>query len=731
MSRMSFLKSAGAGQTAQAVQLNAFVDSLRSKVVNAKVVDGINSRSIIAMESLSDHDESALNTAGDNIVAALDAAVMESYPDQAKSPAHGASMDAAALAGIYAGSPAEFLKRPLQAVSKDSNVVVVESFPSDGVGKRHAALEAYDNRENRQAILYSMTFNHQASQQDPFGETLWPTITLTNENVGFGITVNLMLVYDPLERKANGDASNFLDSKKNIIRAIKNPNILKKEQTRAIPVYRPGSAAHFSTLIDTVDLNLEGVTIPTRPLKFGQKYDLLSLSATDALLATGVMNEGDSLDPTMNLLNVYAKVGEDVLKFNVEGLNYSNFVANQQQQHRAAALNFQAQILIDQTTKQADGSDLESLAVVATKKLLVTLEIDNTGNSNLESGDTAVYGNRLAVVKVFDTVNKVYLDLEGGDGKAIADLFAVPTLDSYDLLAFRANLNQRQQGQLVDTSSFTQLYNIPLRMPVTAKHPMSNDGATTDASDVQTLIATTRSRMKNDSVGSLLKFWEQLRAATSVDAGQDSGRDLKCVGKHYVVPTTAYREVDVKRDINSTTSHERAADLQAVLVNAARDMSYDLYVRSEYPAAADILNGGNAPTPTVILATDPKTARYINVEGDLRTLSGGFDVKIVHTLDERMEGKIFVAFGVFDANRNSAPNPLNFGNLVWAPEIVLTANIARSGISKETIVNPRYDFIPHCPVLGLIEVKNLSAAATDKASFDVDVISAPVAPVAP
>ena len=114
-------------------------------------------------------------------------------------------------------------------------------------------------------------------------------------------------------------------------------------------------------------------------------------------------------------------------------------------------------------------------------------------------------------------------------------------------------------------------------------------------------------------------------------------------------------------------------------------------------------------SPVVIIGTDPVIARYLNVTGDLRTLGGEFDVRVVSTLDYRVAGKIFISFGVFDESRNVSPNPMNFGNLAWAPELVLTTNISRGGqISKETVVSPRFLFVVNLPILTVLEISNIS-----------------------
>jgi hypothetical protein len=182
------------------------------------------------------------------------------------------------------------------------------------------------------------------------------------------------------------------------------------------------------------------------------------------------------------------------------------------------------------------------------------------------------------------------------------------------------------------------------------------------------------------------------------------------VGRFFVRPTYFQETLDMATMVDSIKSFERAQDMQAALVNKLRDYAYRMYRDSEYKAAADALSGGISAVPVVIIGTDPVLARYLNVSGDLRTLGGEFDVRIVSTLDSRVAGKIFMTFGVFNEQRNTAPNPLNFGNMVWGPELVMTANLSRGNTySKETVVQPRYAFVTHLPIMTTFVVNNVPA----------------------
>lgn len=690
--------------------LDKMIKSLQDNGNVASIANPSLARNSIAVESMDDSARHSLVEAGQNLSVAI-----EQIADDLNLPKPTqAQIAAGTIAGVLAGDFKNTLnhKNSMPTVGNESMGIVHVGGLGDAVEKRSFGLEAYDERENRNAALYSITYNYQSARLDSFGEAFYPTLTMTPDNVGFGITVNLMMVYDAVERKITGTFEDF--KKKNIIRAVADATVLRKDQTKAVPVKRAQSADKFSVAVPAVSVDHEGETISTAPLLFGKKIDLVAISQTDALLAAGLADQGDSLDPSINLTDVYATftsgADTDVLKFNVANLPLSNFTYSTQNNYRIETLNFSTtSVLVNKATKNVDGSALAVLDDIVTSDLIVRLELSVTGSVNIETGETELFGNKIAVHSISDATGTA-LSLTAGIGATVVAAVAAGKLESYKVLAYRSNANRRQRGQLIDVQKWTQLYNVPLRSPITTIHPITTDG-TTDASDVQALITATRIRTSNEAVTSLINTSVQLSEYVDSRDVTGVGPDVMGVGRFFVRPTFKNKELDVAVEINSLTSHERAEDIQAVLVNAIRDMAYTMYRDSEYKAAADALNGGVAPVPTVVIGTDPVTARYLTVTGDLRTLGGEFDVKIEVSLDTRVQGKIFIAFSSFDENRNVAPNPLNFGNFIWASELVLTANISRGGtISKETVVQPRYLFVNHCPVMGVIQVTNIPAS---------------------
>lgn len=693
-------------KSAAVTPVGRVVELLKNNIDSTHVVTPQATAAAFSLESINDVQHQTLVQAGDSLSVAIESIAQELGFASSLTQAQ---VTAGAVAGIMAGDFKRSMsfKQEFPAVSTESMGVVQPFGVSDALSNRAFALEAYDERENRNAVIYSIAYNMQSARQDEFGETFFPTITLTPDQVGFGVNVNLMMVYDGIEHKVTGTFEDF--KKKNIIRAVSDPSILRKDQTRVVPVVRPQSADKFvaPAVVAPITIDHEGVAVQTAPILAGKKFNLIALGQHDALISAGVMDMTDSLDPYVNLQNVYVKVGDDVLRVSTLNLPLSNFTYSTQNNYRVMTMNFHTtSVLINKNTKNNDGSALVDLADVVSNDLIVRLELNLTGSVNIETGECVVYGNSVSVYSVQDASGNM-LDMASAPAAAVVAAVNAGAIAGYDLQAYYANANRRQRGQFIDVTNYTQLYNVPLRSPITTIHPINVDGQT-DASDVQALITATRIRTSNEAVTALINASMMLREYVDARDVVGVGPDVLGVGRFFLRPTYFEESIDMNDVVDSLKSHERAADIQAALVNKLRDYVYRMYRDSEYKAAADALSGGIAPVPTVTIGTDPVIARYLMVTGDLRTLGGEFNVRLVSTLDKRVAGKIFVTFGVFDESRNVQPNPLNFGNMAWAPELVLTANISRGNtISKETVVQPRYLFVVNSPVMTVLEISNI------------------------
>ncbi len=698
------------------------------------------SRISFATEAINDTELNAFNSAHDQLNTAIETIGAQVFKGDGITLTQ-AQIDAAKAAGLMSGDLQSYFsaKTDVPMISSESIKVVTKDFGGDTLEKRVYSMEAYDDHENRNASIYSIIYNMQASRQDEFGETFFPTIVVTPDNVGFDIVARLMMVMNDVQRDISGALTNF--GKTNIIRAIANPYIIQNSLTQIIPVYRSQSAASFvaGTVVASSNFLLDGESIPTAPLATGVKVDLLGISQTDTLLANGTMDVTDAIDPDITLTNIYVTVtgggNTDVYKFAVDNIPTSNFTYSTQNNYRIQQLNFDTTaVVFSPATLQANGSAPVVMDAIVTNNYSVKLAVTCNGSVNIEMGDTVVYGSNVAIYAIHDS-NGNSIDLTTGTGLAIVNAFATAKIVGYDLRAYRTNMNRRQRGQLVDVTYYTQRYNVPLRSPITAIRPV-NSVDQSDAPYVQTLITATRIRLSNQAVTQLVNTQQFLSNYVDVisngrnDPQGEIDTELLGIGRFYVRPVYHQETVDLNDVVDSLTASERAEDIQGALVNKIRDVVYRMYRASEYQAAADALAGGQAPTPTAIIGTDPVLARYLMVTGDLRTLGGEFNQRVVSTLDERVQNKIFITFGIFDQNRNSVPNPLNFGNLAWSPELTMTVQVTRNGaISKETVVQPRFRFITNLPILGVLTIENLPNVL-NKMPVEFANVAAPAAPAA-
>lgn len=710
--------------------LAQLVDHLREATTGYRSKASAIGGKFLSMENIAEAELENIDNAMQDLQTAMEAASTTVDLPKVTTP----QMDAALIAGMLAGDVQAWRTRSVTQSFAQENFTTNIGYDQLGaevqaMDKRIPAFEAYDEKENRDVVVYSMAYNMQASRQSDFGEAFFPTITVSPSNVGYSISIRLINVFNgDLKRDISGAVNDF--GRRNIIRAAIDATILRNDSTRIVPVHRAETAANFVATTDVAPANvLVGrETVLTAPLKTGASFSLLGIASTPALIANGLTDTSDAVDTAPALKSVVLKVtvggDTDVFKVDVTSFATSNFVGSVQGQHRLMNLNFDTRdVMFNKNTKRADGSAPVALANIASQDVIVYLRLNMSGSIDLQTATTSVFGNLVEVVAVKDSAGQPLSLTAAGVGKDIADAFkaaATTAIIGYELDAYRTNSNLRQRGDQLDTMYWRQQYSVPLLSPISVARPVVSDGQT-DTSDLGALITTTQIRASNAAVTKLLATANTL--SQFVDNRDKDGEPpaLLGVGRFLVRPTYFGETLNVADTVDSRTSHERAKDIQAVVVNKLRDVVYRMYVDSGFKAAADAMNGGNSKPPTVIIGTDQELARYLQVDGDLRTIGPDFDVKVVHTVDSRMKGKIAVAFGYF--NDSGTPDPLHFGNMIWKPELTTVLPISRSGqTSKELTVMPSFVHIVNCPVMSLVTVTGIQDVIAAKVAVNTEIL---------
>ena len=643
-----------------------------------------------------------------------------------------AQRDAGVAAAIISGDIEGFLQSPIarNVVANESTSFISPIGGDFTQDRMRQALEAYDEKENKNAVVYSVAYNMQAARQDEFGETFFPTVVVTPDQVGFTMSIRLIQVYNEVRRNITGNIDQF--NKRNIVQAVIDPTILQNDLTKIVPVYRTESAAYFvdpALLPPKTVMLTDTESVTTSAYAVGKSFSLLGISQTAALLETGLQDTTDSIDTAITLSNIYVQLGSgasaEVISFATQRLPLAVFTYSVQQNYRLMNLQFTTKsLLVNKNTTDVSGAPSTILAPVITGQYQVRLGISVSGSVNLELADTSVYSSAVSVVSVTDNTG-ASLDITSGAGKTIADLFASATMIGYDLDSRRTNLNRRMRGQLLDTTFYNQVYAVPLRSPITVPRPLTL-GDANDSTDLAALITATHIRTSNEAVAELLRvetYLAEYVSPTNLQALGTPAPEILGVSRFLISPFYEYSALDIATEIDSLKSHERAADIQAVLVNKLRDMAYRMYRDSGYKAAADALAGGVAPTPTVIIGTDPVLSRYLTVTGDFRTLGNDFNVKVVSTLNRTMAGKIIMSFGVFDSGMDGVPNPMHFGNMAWKPELTLVLPLHRNGAnSKELTVQPSFLHVTNLPIMSSLTVSGIQDVVANKVALNMHTV---------
>lgn len=668
-------------------------------------------RSLFVTESVDDATAQRVDIALSGLDAALAAALSLSgkKPAAHNLVAESIGRSAAVVAGMAAMADSMVTIPTFVAKDTEGTYAISAQGVPNYVGRRPTLVaEAFDNRETRSAVLYSMMYNYTMSQQDEFGETLYPTLTLPATDVGFAIVVNRLTVHRGVQHGIEGKAVDF--NKIDLMRAGVNPNILQRDKTRCIPRPRAGSEDKFvdPALVAPFAIEIDGEEITTGMLATGEEVGLVGLSQSGASLSAGNYDQTDTLDPAISLETLAIAIGAgNVVRFNVYGHAGANFTYAPQGEDKLRILNYRSNNLaLTADTKNVDGAALSApFDKIAANNLSVFLKVQASGTANTERGSAEVYHNTVRLQKIINRATGELLDPSSATYQDIEAALANAKIIGWYPRAYLTNINMRERGDFLDRTSFTQLYEVPLLSPVTTLRPQNTSGEM-DTSDFDALIVHTRFRMKNDVVTHILQSVDNIHE--HVKSGSTEPPKELGAARFHVKPV-CYKPadaIDMMAALDSIQSENRIADLQAAILNIIRDAAFRMGVDSEYQSAADAM--GMVEPATIIVATDPIIARYIMADGDLRTLTDRYKIRVVSTLDERFRGKVFLTFGVFGENRNAAPHILNWGNLVWAQETVMSAQVTRGDrTTRETIVQPRYLFVNHLPVCALLEFTNV------------------------
>mgnify|MGYP007081723488 FL=1 len=580
--------------------------------------------------------------------------------------------------------------------------------------------EAYDGQKLDNSFLFSVAFNFTASRQDEFGEAFFPTIVIDPTVSDIEMEIQFTSILKEVERTPDGSTSREKFGKVALIKAIYDSEVFGVDKNRAVVVFRN---EYKDKLVEEEKHNEEitGEVIETAPVKFGVELDYIAVCQTDKLLARGIGDNTDSLDRTIILDKVYFSLDTENFVVTTSQMAGSNFVPNPQDHNKDAILNFNhGQIVINTTnTKTSKGNESTVLKALPADHT-ITLSVAINGYANTQLGDIVLYANKPAggikVVSIRNAAGQL-LDKTEADYKTIETAIEKFEYLGYELIAYTTNSNLRKRELQISLETQKQRFPVPVRSGIMGMLPINNDtGTDNDITVVTGHAQALGARISVTAVDTLIKHADNMRYITNngtvVPEKQITEAGFKGVGKFLLDPYYMHQTIDLLEVVDSLESATRDVAIQQSLIQQLFTAAVDMYIDSYYGVAFEnAMNNSSAARPTLIVGTDPNVYRLLVKGQDTFQLGDMFDIKVVKTFNRKIEGKIYAAFGIFDDQRNSVPNPLNFGTCAYAPTIVYdVVRDINGATSREVRNNPRFAHFINTPLIAEFDVLNITQA---------------------
>lgn len=673
---------------------------------------------LVSMESLGETDQKSAQSRFDDVAVSLESHLNSTGLYAGKVGQDGSVLTAAQVAaGSLAASafsaPHIYARQALKGVAvaqEGINLVAAPTFGAAGlldvVDGVHPSLEAFDERELRNSLHFSVQFNIEAARQDEFSELFYKTIVVGPDQAAVDVTVGFFQVHKEIRHTATSDRDDW--KLRSLIEAHIDPTILADEETRLYAVLDEAgkNAASFvdPAVAGSRDVMVSGFTIETAPLKVGKKHNLIGLSEHAELLANGIYDNTDALDARLALETLYIQLadGEAAFPADVSRLPLNSYLKTIEGQSRDLSLRFSTEgVAINGKTLLVDQTAPAIAAQLEAQNLTVHLAIKAFGDANAQFGTVRTDCPAVEVAAILDADGN-QLPLDSGTGLTIVQALADAVVAGVDYKAYRTNSNRRTRGTQLDVQWMTDRYVIPLGSPISCPAPITT---ARDASDLKALVTAVRIRNSNNAVTTLLNYAAALRDYVAGPKIKGKYAPVEGMGRYLVTPFFEELELDMEKEINSLRSWDKAFDVSACIVNAVRDMSYRMYQVSGYQPALDA-HSGPGSKPELAVGTDQVIVRHLQVSGDTRTFGTIFDkAHVACSVDERVRGKIFLTYV---RPQSDVADPLGFGNMAWIPELTSSVQVNRQGATiKESMVQPRSRHFNNLPILGIITVTNL------------------------
>ena len=610
------------------------------------------------------------------------------------------------------------------------------------VERRQWSNEVFDDRNLQNYVKTSVGFHILAARQTPAAEAAYPTYALPPDSNGFEIEVERPLVFNQIWHDVKGNTVDFNRHRKLLLNAYQDHTILQNTATLVKPYWVEGDAENNANYVDNsvvpatpYDASKPEENFKTSWFRPGARFSMIGVAQNPELAKLGQANTTDTLDHRVMLDKVMLAVktsdGTSYIPFDTKHLAYSGFNPAFEGQNRKLVLTFSTEDLTLHTgVKDHEGKTPAALATLNTQyaNYRVLIALDVNGKINLESSENHIgvaSGEVREVIKVTGTgVDAIIEPAEANVAAAIKALFQSIELFGYKLESFLTNFNRAIHGPLVTQERYKDAHVVPLGAPITAQLPVVDVANPTV--DVTTPANTLMIRNSNNAISQLFSFEKILEQAQLALNGRNAAvPQIRAIGR-WLLRRSWYDKKDfvLTQEINSLQTADRNQNISAGICNMLRIMINTGYYHTNFQAAMDVLGVSAGQKPKVVLICNPIVANYIWERGDSRTLGDGWSFDIVPDGDNRFINRdqdgnpVYPIYAFFKIEGVDGPHPLNFGNMIYKPDLTTQLPITRDNRTTiEFTTQPWTLHVNHCPVLFRLDVAGLPEAASDMMTF--------------
>ena len=615
------------------------------------------------------------------------------------------------------------------------------------VERRQWSNEVFDDRNLQNYVKTSVGFHILAARQTPAAEAAYPTYALPPDSNGFEIEVERPLVFNQIWHDVKGNTVDFNRHRKLLLNAYQDHTILQNTATLVKPYWVEGDAENNANYVDNsvvpavpYDVSKPEENFKTSWFRPGARFSLIGVAQNPELAKLGQANTTDTLDHRVMLDKVMLAVktsdGTSYIPFDTKHLAYSGFNPAFEGQNRKLVLTFSTEDLTLHTgVKDHEGKTPAALATLNTQfaNYRVLIALDVNGKINLESSENHIgvaSGEVREVIKVTGTgVDAIIEPAEANVAAAIKALFQSIELFGYKLESFLTNFNRAIHGPLVTQERYKDAHVVPLGAPITAQLPVVDVANPTV--DVTTPANTLMIRNSNNAISQLFSFEKILEQAQLALNGRNAAvPQIRAIGR-WLLRRSWYDKKDfvLTQEINSLQTADRNQNISAGICNMLRIMINTGYYHTNFQAAMDVLGVAVGQKPRVVLLCNPIVANYIWERGDSRTLGDGWEFDIVADADGRFIDRdkdgnpVYRIYAFFKITGVDGPHPLNFGNMIYKPDLTTQLPITRDNRTTiEFTTQPWTLHVNHCPVLFRLDVHGLREATATSMSIKQTIV---------